>query len=170
MKISKIPGLGRFGSFVDEVDFDHITDEEWLEIGKLHLNSLVTIIRNTNLTKTKYIEQISKWGTPRDTASYYFTKKHHITPKGIAKAVHDILEGARSDVSTNKQHLLKVAEEQAYYAALSPEALAKKIKQLEREMFHYAKNLQFEEAAEVRDQLKKLKEKIIGIDCLITAY
>jgi len=57
-----------------------------------------------------------------------------------------------------------VAEEQAYYAALSPEELAKKIKQLEREMFNYAKNLQFEEAAEVRDQLKKLKEKIIGID------
>lgn len=93
-----------------------------------------------------------------------FNKKHHITPKGIAKAVHDILEGARSDVSTNKQHLLKVAEEQAYYAALSPEELAKKIKKLEREMFNYAKNLQFEEAAETRDKLKNLKEKIMGID------
>ncbi len=78
--------------------------------------------------------------------------------------MHDILEGARSDVSTNKQHLLKVAEEQAYYAALSPEELAKQIKQLEREMFNYAKNLQFEEAAETRDKLKNLKQKIIGID------
>ena len=34
MKISKIPGLGRFGVFVDDVDFDHITDEEWMEIGR----------------------------------------------------------------------------------------------------------------------------------------
>ncbi|WP_218814718.1 excinuclease ABC subunit UvrB [Rickettsiella endosymbiont of Dermanyssus gallinae] len=93
-----------------------------------------------------------------------YNKKHHITPKGIAKAVHDILEGARSDVSTNKQHLLKVAEEQAHYAALPPEELVKKIKQLEREMLQYAKNMQFEDAAKVRDQLKLLKEKIIGID------
>ncbi len=100
----------------------------------------------------------------RRTKQLAFNKKHHITPKGIAKAVHDILEGARTDISTNKQYLLKVAEEQAYYATLSPEERAKQIKQLEREMLHYAKNLQFEEAAETRDKLKKLKEKIMGID------
>ena len=39
MKISKIPGLGRFGIFIDDVDFNHLTDEEWLEIGK-HSNPL----------------------------------------------------------------------------------------------------------------------------------
>lgn len=93
-----------------------------------------------------------------------YNKKHHITPKGIAKAVHDILEGARSDVSINKQYLLKVAEEQAYYAALPPEELAKKIKQLEQEMLSHAKNLQFEDAAKVRDKLKLFKEKIMGLD------
>jgi excinuclease ABC subunit B len=93
-----------------------------------------------------------------------YNKKHHITPKGIAKAVHDILEGARSDISTNKQRLLKVAEEQAHYAALPPEDLAKAIKQLDKEMLRYAKNLQFEEAAQVRDKLKQLKEKMMGID------
>lgn len=93
-----------------------------------------------------------------------YNKKHHITPKGVAKAVHDILEGARSDVSTNKQYLLKVAEEQAYYAALPPEELSKKIKQLEQEMLAHAKNLQFEDAAKARDKLKLLKEKIIGLD------
>ena len=54
MKVSKIPGLGRFGLFIDDVDFDNINDEEWLEIGKLHLNSLVTIIRNTKLSPEKY--------------------------------------------------------------------------------------------------------------------
>ena len=78
--------------------------------------------------------------------------------------MHDILEGARTDVTTNKQRFLKVTEEQAYYAALPPEQLAKKIKQLERDMLNYAKNLQFEEAAETREQLKNLKQKIIGID------
>ena len=100
----------------------------------------------------------------RRTKQLAYNKKHHITPKGIAKAVHDILEGARTDVTTNKQRFLKVTEEQAYYAALPPEQLAKKIKQLERDMINYAKNLQFEEAAETREQLKNLKQKIIGID------
>ncbi len=93
-----------------------------------------------------------------------YNKKHHITPKGIAKAVHDILEGARSDVSINKQYLLKVAEEQAHYAALPPEELTKKIKQLEQEMLNHAKNLQFEDAAKVRDKLKLFKAKIMGLD------
>lgn len=80
MKVSKIPGLGRFGNFIDDVDFDHITNDEWMEIGKLHLNGLVTIIRNTKLGKAKYVELMSQWGIPRDTASYSFTKKYNVTP------------------------------------------------------------------------------------------
>jgi excinuclease ABC subunit B len=100
----------------------------------------------------------------RRTKQLAYNKKHYITPKGIAKAVHDILEGARVELTTNKQRFLKVTEEQAYYAALPPEQLAKKIKQLERDMLNYAKNLQFEEAAETREQLKNLKQKVIGID------
>ena len=43
MKISKIPGLGRFGTYIDNVDFNHLSDEEWLEIGKIHMQSLVII-------------------------------------------------------------------------------------------------------------------------------
>lgn len=61
MKITKIPGLGRFGVFIDDVDLNTISDEEWLEIGKLHLEKLVTIIRNTNLTSLpRYQELIFK--------------------------------------------------------------------------------------------------------------
>ena len=65
MKISKIPGLGRFGVFVDDVDLNTIGDEEWAEIGKLHLESLVTIIRNQPIATERYGELITKWGTPR---------------------------------------------------------------------------------------------------------
>ena len=48
MKISKIPGLGNYGVYVDDVDFNHNTDEEWMEIGQLYLKNLVVIIRKTN--------------------------------------------------------------------------------------------------------------------------
>jgi len=65
MKITKIPGLGRFGVFVDDVDLNIITDEEWMEIGKLHLESLVTIIRGNELSPEKYYDLILKWGRPR---------------------------------------------------------------------------------------------------------
>ena len=54
MKVSKIPGLGRFGIYIDDVDFDNLTQEEWADIGKLHLINLVTIIRNTNLKPKEY--------------------------------------------------------------------------------------------------------------------
>lgn len=77
MKVSKIPGLGRFGVFIDDVDFSTITDEEWMEIGKIHLNSLVTIIRNTKLDKLEYMRRMHQWGTARNTISYSMNKKYH---------------------------------------------------------------------------------------------
>jgi len=76
MKISKIPGLGQFGVFVDDVDFDHITDEEWMEIGRLHVNSLVTILRNVNITPEKYRDYMRKWGTDRTIHRYTLSAKY----------------------------------------------------------------------------------------------
>lgn len=65
MKISKIPGLGRFGVFIDDIDLNNISDEEWMEIGKLHLESLVTIIRDPKIDHSRYYELIMKWGDSR---------------------------------------------------------------------------------------------------------
>lgn len=45
MKITKIPGFGNYGQYIDNVDFTTLTDEEWLEIGRLHLKNLLTIFR-----------------------------------------------------------------------------------------------------------------------------
>jgi alpha-ketoglutarate-dependent taurine dioxygenase len=79
MKISKIPGLGRFGIFIDDLDFVNLTDEEWLEIGQLHLESLVTIIRNVNLTPIEYESWMRKWGTPRNLSLYRMLKKYNVS-------------------------------------------------------------------------------------------
>lgn len=92
-----------------------------------------------------------------------FNKVHGITPKSIAKAVHDILEGSRTESTPSSRRYLQVAEQQAYYAALSPKQLAQKIHQLEKQMLEHAHNLEFEEAARVRDELKHLRDGMMGV-------
>jgi hypothetical protein len=76
MKVSKIPGLGRFGIFIDDVDFEHLSDEEWMEIGQLHLQNLVTIIRDCNLSWTNQTERCMKWGDTRYGIRYLILKKY----------------------------------------------------------------------------------------------
>ena len=89
-------------------------------------------------------------------------KKYKITPTGIKKTVTDIMEGAY-DASNSSERFVMVAEKQAEYEKLTPAQLAKKIKELEKKMFLHAKNLEFEAAARIRDQLKHLKEDSLGV-------
>tara|TARA_R110000772_G_scaffold53308_8_gene122090 strand:+ start:3698 stop:4777 length:1080 start_codon:yes stop_codon:yes gene_type:complete len=67
MRVSKIPGCGRFGVFIDDVDFNNLTDDEWMEIGKLHVKELVTIIRGSNINRNNYVSWMKKWGSDRMT-------------------------------------------------------------------------------------------------------
>jgi alpha-ketoglutarate-dependent taurine dioxygenase len=76
MKVTKIPGLGRFGIFIDDVDFETISNEEWLEIGKLHMQNLVTIIRDCNLTWDKQVDWCTKYGDVRYGLNYLMLKKY----------------------------------------------------------------------------------------------
>lgn len=76
MKVSKIPGCGRFGVFIDDVNFETMSDEEWMEIGKIHLDSLVTIIRDTKLDVTTYHKFMKKWGRDRLTYHGMFFEKY----------------------------------------------------------------------------------------------
>jgi len=92
-----------------------------------------------------------------------FNEQHGITPKGIHKKVHDIMEGSYPGTSGSPRAYAKVAEEVAEYAALSAEALEKQIKQLEKQMFQHAQNLEFEQAAQLRDRIKVLEERNLGL-------
>ncbi len=87
-----------------------------------------------------------------------YNEAHGITPKTIKKAVTDIMEGARPGAPATAQKYARVAEAAAEYAALSPKQMARRIKQLEDQMYRHARDLEFEEAARVRDQLKTLQE------------
>lgn len=86
--------------------------------------------------------------------------KHNITPTSIAKKVTDIMEGAygSSMRGKNKRKLDKVADESGKYLSMSPDQLVKEIGKLEKKMFQHAKDLEFEEAAQVRDEIGKLRE------------
>ncbi len=87
-----------------------------------------------------------------------FNEKHGISPTGIIKKVTDIMEGtARSQRSTMK----KVADEAAKYQALSPAQMAKKIKELEAKMYQHSRDLEFEEAAKVRDEVNELQNQMV---------
>jgi excinuclease ABC subunit B len=86
-----------------------------------------------------------------------YNKTHGITPKGIQKAVKDILDTAH----TPQEPGLYVSEEVAKYATLAPPQLSKEIKALEDKMFVHAKNLEFEQAAKLRDDIKQLREILL---------
>lgn len=86
-----------------------------------------------------------------------YNEAHNITPKTIIKKVTDILEGAYASPHMSAKKYAKVAEEISAYKNLSPEQMAKQIQNMENEMYEKARNLEFEEAARIRDQIRKLQ-------------
>ncbi|HVC02966.1 MAG TPA: excinuclease ABC subunit UvrB [Steroidobacteraceae bacterium] len=86
-----------------------------------------------------------------------YNRVHGITPRGIVKAVGDAIEGARN------VEVREGATERAGRGALGPEQAAKRIKKLEAEMLRLARNLEFERAAQLRDEIRLLRQAAFGI-------
>ncbi len=87
-----------------------------------------------------------------------FNKAHGIEPKGVVKRIKDIIDGMYD--ADSAQETRKAAQQEARYEALSEKQLAASMKKLEKDMLAAAKNLEFERAAELRDQLKILKQRL----------
>ena len=87
-----------------------------------------------------------------------FNEEHGITPRGIKKTVTDIMEGARSDSSSRRRKGGRYDEETRKYAALTASARDKKLAELETQMYKHAANLEFEEAARMRDEVNRLRD------------
>ena len=81
-----------------------------------------------------------------------------ITPKGVTKKIKDIIEGIYNP--DTQREMLMAAQEGAKYDAMSEKQMTATLKKLEKQMLDHAKNLEFEQAAKVRDQLKSLKQKL----------
>ncbi len=87
-----------------------------------------------------------------------FNEVHQITPKGVSKRIKDLIDGVYS--SETAQNNLRAAQAEARYENMSESRIAQEIKRLEKQMLATAKNLEFEKAAELRDEIKKLKDKL----------
>lgn len=87
-----------------------------------------------------------------------FNEINHITPRGVSKRIKDLIDGVYS--SEIAQNNLRAAQAEARYESMSEARMAQEIKLLEKQMLAAAKNLEFEKAAELRDELKKLKSKL----------
>ncbi|MGY0611137.1 MULTISPECIES: excinuclease ABC subunit UvrB [unclassified Luteimonas] len=96
-----------------------------------------------------------------------YNTEHGITPRSVARPIMDIMEGARSDAaearSSRGKGARKVAEAADDYARLEPAKAAARLKALEQQMYQHARDLEFEEAAAVRDRIHQLKEAMLAV-------
>lgn len=165
--------LLREGLDMPEVSLVAILDadkEGFLRSGTTLIQTIGRAARNLNGKAILYAEHITgsmqhalDETERRRQKQISFNEKNNITPKGIKKAITDILEGAYTDKKTIAKTYQKVAEEAAEYKSLSPELMMKKIKQLEEKMYQHARDLEFEEAAKIRDEINKLQNDGLGI-------
>lgn len=89
-----------------------------------------------------------------------FNLANNITPTGIKKQIRDLIDGVYSPQEARAE--LQAAQETAKYESMSEKQVSKEIKRLEKLMIDHAKNLEFEKAAQVRDQLRIVKEQLFG--------
>ena len=99
--------------------------------------------------------------TRRRDKQLAWNDKMGITPKGVTKRIKDIIDGVYDIDEERKQ--LKAAQAHSKYEAMPEKDLEKELKRIEKDMLDAAKNLEFEKAAELRDRLYQLKEKLFGV-------
>ncbi len=113
---------------------------------------------------TKSMQQAIDETERRREKQHQFNIEHHIKPTTIFKSVTDILQVSipGSGLTNANKLLSKVAEFPSdYKASLTPKQAGKKLKQLEDAMYQHAKNLEFEQAAKIRDEIKVLQDLML---------
>jgi len=162
--------LLREGLDIPEVSLVAILDadkEGFLRAERSLIQTIGRAARNVNGTAILYGDRITDsmkkaiGETERRRAKQIaHNEAHGITPRGVVKRIKDIIDGVYDPDEVKAE--LKAAEERARYEDMSEKQVAREIKRLEKLMLDHAKNLEFEQAAKVRDQLAKVKAQIFG--------
>ncbi|WP_415164518.1 excinuclease ABC subunit UvrB [Ottowia sp.] len=163
--------LLREGLDIPEVSLVAILDadkEGFLRAERSLIQTIGRAARNVNGKAILYADRVTEsmkkaiGETERRRARQIaYNAEHGITPRGIVKEVRDLIDGVYSEKSGKDAERRSVAgpvEE----LVLSEKDLAKEIKRLEKQMLDHARNLEFEQAACVRDQLALLKSRVFG--------
>ncbi len=163
--------LLREGLDIPEVSLVAILDadkEGFLRSERSLIQTIGRAARNLNGKAILYADQITgsmkaalEETERRRLKQQAHNEEHGITPQGIRKAVMDVMHAGYENLSQGGNR--KVAEQQARYQAMAPAELARLVKTLEKEMFEAAANLEFELAAQKRDELKRLRESALEL-------
>jgi len=89
-----------------------------------------------------------------------FNAQHGTTPRGVSKVIKDMIDGVYNAESARSE--VKAAQEQAAYEIMDEKTVAREIRRLEKVMLEAARNLEFEDAANARDELFRLRERVFG--------
>ena len=161
--------LLREGLDIPEVSLIAILDadkEGFLRSERSMIQSIGRAARNVNGKAILYADRITgsmqkaiDITNERREIQIAYNEKHGITPIGIIKGVRDVLEAGYGDKHSRKTvELQKVAEEKAMYQAMKPRQLSQTLDKLEKQMYQYSRNLEFEDAAKVRDDIERIKQ------------
>lgn len=164
--------LLREGLDIPEVSLVAILDadkEGFLRSERSLIQTVGRAARHINGTAILYADRITnsmrramEEMTRRREIQLSFNQKNNVTPRSVHKRIKDLIDGVYN-IETAQQNL-KAAQVQARYDAMSESQLTKEVKRLEKKMLSAAKNLEFEQAAQFRDELKTLKSKLfIGV-------
>ena len=164
--------LLREGLDIPEVSLVAILDadkEGFLRSERSLIQTIGRSARNANGRAILYADTITKSMRKamdetqrRREKQIKYNDEHGITPQTIQKAVRDIMDAGgyyTSDKKKNKRD--KVAEKRADYSDLDPHKLSVKIDKLEKQMFEHAQNLEFEQAAKLRDEIEELRAGLL---------
>jgi excinuclease ABC subunit B len=162
--------LLREGLDIPEVALVAILDadkEGFLRAERSLIQTIGRAARNVNGTAILYADRMTdsmkvaiSETERRRTRQMEFNEANGIVPRGVVKRIKDIIDGVY-DADEVKAELSAQAE-RAKYEDMSEKQVAKEIKRLEKQMLDHAKNLEFEKAAQVRDQLAKLRAQVFG--------
>ena len=163
--------LLREGLDMPEVSLVAILDadkEGFLRSERSLIQTIGRAARNVNGKAILYADKVTKSmrkaidETDRRRAKQQaHNEKHGITPQGLNKKITDIMDVGDGERKPSAAEKILVAEGLADYKVKSPAEIAKQIKELESQMLEYAKNLEFEKAAELRDKVQQLHEQLI---------